>query len=90
MTNVSVQPVPDPLTLEQLIASTDPGILMETSCSWPIDDKRYNFQFGLEIRRDIFGGKRRRMLRQIASVEFQNSVVMSDSSPSRCRGQPTR
>ena len=57
---------------------------------WSTDDKRYNFQFGLEIRRDIFGGKRRLMLRQIASVEFQNSVVMSDSSPSRCRGQPTR
>ena len=39
-----------PLTLEELIASTDHGIYMETNRSWSIDDKRYNFQFGMRDR----------------------------------------
>jgi len=63
MTNVSILPSPDPLTMEELIASTDLGILMETNRSWSIDDKRYNFQFGCEIAWEIIGGKRRRMLK---------------------------
>jgi predicted Zn-dependent protease len=53
MTNVSILPGETPLTLEQLIASTDHGILMETNRSWSIDDKRYNFQFGCEMGWEI-------------------------------------
>src|SRR5499427_3816170 len=49
MTNISLSPGQKPLTLDQLIASTDHGILMQTNRSWSIDDKRYNFQFGCEI-----------------------------------------
>src|ERR1700726_4899795 len=48
MTNISILPGEKPLTKEQLIASTDDGIYMETNRSWSIDDKRYNFQFGCE------------------------------------------
>ena len=59
MTNISILPGESPLTLEQLIASTDHGILMETNRSWSIDDKRYNFQFGCEIGWEIVGGKAR-------------------------------
>src|SRR5258708_3903107 len=46
MTNISILPGEKPLTLEQLISSTDHGILFQTNRSWSIDDKRYNFQFG--------------------------------------------
>jgi len=78
MTNVSLLPSPDPLTLEQLIASTDRGILMETNRSWSIDDKRYNFQFGCEIGWEIAGGKRGRMLKNPSysgiTTEFWNSM----------------
>jgi len=78
MTNVSVLPGPDPLTLEQLIASTDLGVFMETNRSWSIDDKRYNFQFGCEIGWEIVGGKRRRMLKNPSysgiTTEFWNSM----------------
>src|SRR5580698_7346916 len=49
MTNISLLPGEKPLSLEQLVASTDHGILMQTNRSWSIDDKRYNFQFGCEI-----------------------------------------
>src|SRR5215467_6614902 len=58
MTNISILPGQKPLSLEQLVASTDRGILMQTNRSWSIDDKRYNFQFGCEIGWEIKNGKR--------------------------------
>jgi TldD protein len=78
MTNVSILPGDSPLTLEQLIAATERGILMETNRSWSIDDKRYNFQFGCEIGWEIVGGKRGRMLKNPSysgiTTEFWNSM----------------
>jgi len=78
MTNVSIVPGESPLTLEQLIASTERGILMETNRSWSIDDKRYNFQFGCEIGWEIIGGKRGRMLKNPSysgiTTEFWNAM----------------
>ena len=78
MTNVSILPGDDPLTLEQLIASTDHGILMHTNKSWSIDDKRYNFQFGCEIGWEIKNGKRARMLKNPSysgiTTEFWNAM----------------
>lgn len=78
MTNISLLPGDKPLTLGQLIASTDHGILMETNRSWSIDDKRYNFQFGCEIGWEIKGGKRTRMLKNPSysgiTTEFWNSL----------------
>src|SRR5260370_41937902 len=53
MTNISLLPGEERLRLEQLIASTDRGVLMQTNRSWSIDDKRYNFQFGCAIGREI-------------------------------------
>jgi len=78
MTNVSILPSEKPLTLEQLIASTDYGILLHTNKSWSIDDKRYNFQFGTEIGWEIKNGKRTRMLKNPSysgiTTEFWNSM----------------
>jgi TldD protein len=78
MTNISLLPGRNPLTLEQLIASTDHGILMQTNRSWSIDDKRYNFQFGCEIGWEIKGGKRVRMVKNPSysgiTTEFWNSL----------------
>ena len=78
MTNVSILPGETPLSLEQLIASTDDGIYMETNKSWSIDDKRYNFQFGCEIAWEIKNGKRVRMLKNPSysgiTTEFWNSM----------------
>lgn len=61
MTNVSLQP--GSWTLDDLIADTDHGIYLETNRSWSIDDRRYNFQFGTEIGREIKHGKLGRLLR---------------------------
>jgi TldD protein len=78
MTNISLLPGDKPLTLEQLIASTDHGILMQTNRSWSIDDKRYNFQFGCEIGWEIKNGKRIRMVKNPSysgiTTEFWNSL----------------
>ncbi len=78
MTNISLLPGEKRLSLEQLIASTDHGILMQTNRSWSIDDKRYNFQFGCEIGWEIKNGKRVRMLKNPSysgiTTEFWNSL----------------
>jgi TldD protein len=78
MTNISLLPGEKPLTLEQLIASTDHGILMQTNRSWSIDDKRYNFQFGCEIGWEIKNGKRARMVKNPSysgiTTEFWNAL----------------
>ena len=78
MTNISILPGEIPLTLEQLISSTDDGIYMETNKSWSIDDKRYNFQFGCEIGWKIKNGKCTRMLKNPSysgiTTEFWNSM----------------
>jgi TldD protein len=44
-------------SLEDLIASTDRGIYMNTNRSWSIDQMRLNFQFGCEVAREIKDGK---------------------------------
>jgi TldD protein len=78
MTNISILPGEKPLSQEQLIASTDDGIYMETNRSWSIDDKRYNFQFGCEAGWEIKNGKRTRMLKNPSysgiTTEFWNSM----------------
>jgi TldD protein len=78
MTNISILPGEKSLTRDQLIASTDDGIYMETNRSWSIDDKRYNFQFGCEAGWEIKHGKRVRMLKNPSysgiTTNFWNSM----------------
>ena len=64
MINVSLEPDPNgPDSLDELIADTDKGILMEQNVSWSIDDLRLNFQFGCEIGWEIENGKRKRIVK---------------------------
>ena len=55
MTNVSLEP--GTWTLDDLIADTDDGIFMSINKSWSIDNLRLNFQFGVEMAREIKHGK---------------------------------
>ncbi|HEY5003907.1 MAG TPA: TldD/PmbA family protein, partial [Ktedonobacteraceae bacterium] len=55
MTNVSLQP--GTWKLPELIADTDDGIYMSINKSWSIDDRRLNFQFGVEMAYEIKNGK---------------------------------
>jgi TldD protein len=56
MTNINLEPG-DAGSLEDIIAATNEGIYMDTNKSWSIDDKRLNFQFGLEAAWEIKNGR---------------------------------
>ena len=61
MTNINLEPGDTPL--DDIIADTKRGILVETNKSWSIDDLRLNFQFGCEVAWEIENGRLGRMLR---------------------------
>jgi TldD protein len=96
MTNVGLEPGPH--SLDEMIAATDDGILMDTNRSWSIDDKRLNFQFGCEIGWEIRNGKRGRMLRNPTytgigprfwqSMDMLSSDVVAWGVPNCGKGQP--
>jgi TldD protein len=62
MTNVNLEPG-SAGTLDELIASTDRGIYLETNRSWSIDNRRLQFQFATEAGWEIRDGERRRLVR---------------------------
>ena len=96
MTNVGLEPGPH--TLEEIIAATDEGVLMDINRSWSIDDKRLNFQFGCEIGWEIRNGRRGRMLRNPTytgigplfwrSMDMLSSEIVSWGTPNCGKGQP--
>jgi TldD protein len=57
MTNVNLLPG-EAGTLEDLIADTRDGLLVDSNKSWSIDDKRLNFQFGTQAGWLIRDGRR--------------------------------
>lgn len=79
MPNVSIEPGADGSpSLEDIIASTDHGILVEGRGSFSIDHQRINFQFGGDycrlIKAGVPGQVIRRMTYQSHNPEFWNSV----------------
>ena len=54
MANLNLEP--GDATLAEMIAGIEHGVLMETNCSWSIDDSRNKFQFGCERGRLIEKG----------------------------------
>jgi TldD protein len=75
MTNINL--LPGDSSLEDMVASTKQGIYLETNRSWSIDDRRLNFQFGVELAREIKDGKLGRLLRDATyagiTPDFWNS-----------------
>lgn len=55
MANLNLEPGKD--SFDQLVASVERGVLMETNKSWSIDDSRNKFQFGCELGRIIEDGE---------------------------------
>ena len=56
MTNINLEPR-EGMGLEDIIADTDDGLLFMSNRSWSIDDRRLNFQFGVELAREIRNGQ---------------------------------
>ncbi|MDG4804817.1 TldD/PmbA family protein [Micromonospora sp. WMMD980] len=96
MTNVGLEPGPH--TLDEIIAATDDGVLMDINRSWSIDDKRLNFQFGCEVGWEIRNGRRGRMLRNPTytgigpvfwrSMDMLSSETVAWGTPNCGKGQP--
>ncbi len=61
MTNINLEP--GEWDLEELIRDTKDGVFFDTNKVWSIDDKRLNFQFGVEAAWEIKGGKLGRMFK---------------------------
>jgi TldD protein len=75
MTNINLEP--GTWTLDDMIADTKKGILMQDTKSWSIDDLRLNFQFSCEIGWLIENGRITGMVRnpsyQGITPEFWNA-----------------
>ena len=56
MTNINLQPVGG-MSLDEIVADTDDGLLLTTNRSWSIDDRRLNFQFATEVAYEVKGGR---------------------------------
>ncbi len=54
MANLNLEP--GDASLDDLVSGIEHGVLMETNCSWSIDDSRNKFQFGCERGRVIEHG----------------------------------
>jgi TldD protein len=66
MPNVSLEPAKEDVSLDQLLAGVDNGIMISGNGSWSIDQQRYNFQFGGQTFWEIKKGKLGEMLRDVA------------------------
>jgi predicted Zn-dependent protease len=55
MANLNLEP--GTASFEDMIASVERGVYMQTNCSWSIDDSRNKFQFGCEYGQLIEDGK---------------------------------
>ena len=96
MTNVGMEPGPH--TLDEIIAATGDGVLMDVNRSWSIDDKRLNFQFGCEIGWEVTNGRRGRMLKNPTytgigplfwrSMDMLSSESVAWGTPNCGKGQP--
>jgi TldD protein len=80
MPNISLNPGDRDLTLDDIVAATDRGLLIKDSGSWSIDHQRYNFQFSGQAFYEIRSGKIAGMLKDVAYQSntpiFWNSMDM--------------
>ena len=84
MTNVNLEPG-EAGTLDDLIADTDDGLLIDTNRSWSIDDRRLHFQFGGEAAWEIRDGERGRLLRNPSYAGVTPRVLGRAATPSARR-----
>jgi len=80
-------------TLQDMIAATERGVLMQTNRSWSIDDSRNKFQFGCEWGRMIRDGQLAEVVRDPnyrgVSRDFWRSLTMvGDAGTVEVMGTP--
>lgn len=80
-------------SFEEIIQSTENGILMKSNSSWSIDDQRDKFQFGCEYAQLIKDGELKEVVRapcyEGRTISFWNSLQMvGDSNTLKAIGTP--
>lgn len=77
MPNVSLAPADKERSIDDLIAATDDGVVVSGRGSWSIDHQRLNFQFSGQTYWEVKGGKKVRMVRDVAyqanTIDFWTS-----------------
>ena len=91
MANLNLEPGAG--TLEDMIASVERGVYMETNNSWSIDDSRNKFQFGCEFGRLIEDGELKGVVknpnyRGISAVFWRSLRAVGDASTMKVMGTP--
>lgn len=91
MANINLEPGKH--SMNEIIASVEHGILMESNRSWSIDDFRNKFQFGCEYAKLIENGKVTRTVRNpnyrgITVPFWQNLKMVGDASTREVFGTP--
>ena len=80
MPNISLLPGDKDLSLDDIVAATQRGIVIKNRGSWSIDHQRYNFQFSGQAYYEVRNGKIAGMLRDVAyqsnTPVFWNSMDM--------------
>jgi TldD protein len=80
MPNISLLPGEQDLSIDDIIAATDRGIVIRNQGSWSIDHQRYNFQFSGQVYHEVRNGRIVGMLRDVAyqsnTPVFWNSMDM--------------
>jgi len=91
MSNLNIEPGES--SLDEMIAATTLGVLMQTNCSWSIDDSRNKFQFGCERGRMIRNGRlaetvRNPNYRGISATFWRSLAQVGDRSTHEVHGTP--
>ncbi len=91
MANLNIEPGTS--SFADLVAQVEDGILMETNCSWSIDDSRNKFQFGCERGRLIKNGKPGTVVknpnyRGISATFWRSLKGLGDASTVSVLGSP--
>ncbi len=89
MANINLQA--GDVSLEQIIAGVESGILMDTNRSWSIDDSRNKFQFGCEYAQLIENGALSRVVknpnyRGISADFWRNLVAVGNQASYQVMG----
>ena len=91
MANLNLEP--GDASMDELVAGIERGVLMETNCSWSIDDSRNKFQFGCERGRLIENGTLGAVVknpnyRGISASFWRSLKAVGDASTLRVLGTP--
>jgi len=91
MANLNLEPGDS--SFNELVASIEYGVLMDTNRSWSIDDSRNKFQFGCELGRLIQDGELKSLVRNpnyrgISASFWRNLAGVGDTSTFEIWGTP--